>query len=105
MRITIARSFLKYVNSTGLLFLTLEGLKRQKLFEYLTIKLVEDFLKSDQQQIIYRNFASSFSITMKESGRGNEAISKNSFIEIKKTNEWYNLKTRLLSKYFKVKKK
>jgi hypothetical protein len=84
-------------------------------------KLVEDFLKSDQQQIIYRNFASvkdarcftlncltverrnyqhGYSVTMKEGGRGNEA-----FVEIAKTKNWYNLKVSSLSKFFIAKNK
>ena len=84
-------------------------------------KLVEDFLKSDHQQMIYKNFASvkdarcfmlnsltverrnyqkGFYVKMKEGGRGDET-----FVKITKTNEWYNLKIGQLSQFFDAKNK
>ena len=77
---------------------------------------VEDFFKSDQQQMTYTNFKSiqdarrfaknnsrnkySFSAEIKEGGRAKEA-----FVEIRKTNEWHENKVKQLSDFFKRKDK
>ena len=79
-------------------------------------QLVEDFLKSDQQNMTYSNFKSSkdvsrfiktnftknsnFSVEIEVGDRGKEA-----FVEIRKTVEWHNNKIKQLSQYFKMKKK